>query len=48
MIEFFYDESENSRKLTNETVLAENFNENFVATIIGIDNKKKRKSRKTV
>lgn len=36
MIEFFYDESEHSRKLTKETLLADNFKEHFVATIIGI------------
>ena len=37
---FFYDESEHSRKITQSTVSANNFAENFVAAIIGysVDN----------
>lgn len=46
MIEFFYDESEYSRKLTKETLLAENFKEHFVATIIGILKNEKEKVEK--
>lgn len=34
-INFFYDESEHSRKLTQDTVEANNFAENFLASIIG-------------
>jgi hypothetical protein len=32
---FFYDESEHSRRLTKDTLAADNFAENFVASIIG-------------
>lgn len=32
---FYYDESEHSRKLTRETFEADNFSENFVASIVG-------------
>ena len=46
MLEFFYDESEHSRKLTKETLLAENFREHFVASIIGILQSEKEKVEK--
>lgn len=32
---FFYDESEHSRRLTKDTLAADNFAENFVASIVG-------------
>ena len=32
---FFYDESEHSRRLTKDTLVADNFAENFVASIVG-------------
>ena len=46
MIDFFYDESEHSRKLTKDTLLADNFKEHFVASIIGILKSKKEKVEK--
>lgn len=36
---FFYDESEHSRSITKETITADNFSNDFIATIIGFKSK---------
>lgn len=38
---FFYDESGHSRRLTKETVIADNYDDYFVSCIIGVDEKHK-------
>ena len=38
---FFYDESEHSRRLTQDTLSANNFADNFLAGIIGYSDSKK-------
>lgn len=39
---FYYDESEHSRKINYETVVASNYYDNFVAVIVGLSKEKER------